>query len=168
MRRLAAAQARLKDLETVTQKRQERTANPVARGRGMICRADKYLAQQHRKKPEWIPGTVPVLPTFPDRPATPHYYHSAREPSESEYNTEEMDPKQDMDDVKGYDDNVSVGFDTTSKSSGHNTDRTNRTTTANWTQRRNQRKCKESRGRRPTNAYKEEKRRKGKVVLSLF
>ena len=46
VRRLAAAQARLKDLEMVTQKRQERAANPVARGRGMIRRADKYLAQR--------------------------------------------------------------------------------------------------------------------------
>ena len=45
MQRLAAIQARLKDLEMVTQKRQERATNPVARGRGMIRRADKYLAQ---------------------------------------------------------------------------------------------------------------------------
>ena len=168
MQRLAAAQARLKDLENVTQKCQERTTNQVVRGRGMIRRADKYLAQQYRKEPERIPGTVPILPAFPDRPATPDDYHSAWEPSESEYDTEEMDPKEDRDDVEGDDDDVSVGSDTTSKSSGHNTDWTNRTTTANRTQRRNQRKHKESWGRRPTNARKEEERRKGKVVLSLF
>ena len=146
VRRLAAAQARLKDLEMVTQKRQERAANPVARGRGMIRRADKYLAQRYGKEPERIPGTVPVLPAFPDRPATPDDYHSTREPSESEYDTEEMDPEEDRDDVEGDDDDASVGSDTTSKSSSHNTDRTNRTTTANRTQRRNQRKRKESRG----------------------
>ena len=105
----------------------------------MIRRADKYLAQRHGKEPERIPGTVPVLPTFPDRAATPDDYHSAREPSESEYDTEEMDPEEDRDDVEGDEDDVSVGSDTTSKSSGHNTDRTNRTTTANRTQRRNQR-----------------------------
>ena len=121
MRRLAAAQARLKDLEMVTQKRQERAANPVTRGRGMIPRADKYLAQWHGKEPEQIPGTVPILPAFPDRPATPDDYHSAREPSELEYDTEEMDPEEDRDDVEGDDDDVSVGSDTTSKSSGHNT-----------------------------------------------
>ena len=63
---LAAAQARLKDLEMVTQKCQERAANPVARGRGMIRRADKYLAQRHGKEPEWIPGKIPILPAFPD------------------------------------------------------------------------------------------------------
>ena len=168
VRRLATAQARLKDLEMVTQKCQERAANPVVRGRGMICRADKYLAQRYGREPERIPGTVPVLPAFPDRPATPDDYHSAREPSESEYNTEEMDPEEDRDDVEGDDDDASVGSDTTSKSSSHNTDWTNRMTTANRTQRRNQRKRKESRGWHPTNAWKEEERCKGKVVLSLF
>ena len=168
VRQLATAQARLKDLEMVTQKCQERAANPVGRGRGMMCRADKYLAQRYRKEPERIPGTVPVLPTFPDRPATPDDYHSAREPSELEYDTEETDPKEDRDDVEGDDDDASVGSDTTSKSSGHNTDRTNRMTTAYWTQRRNQQKRKESRGRRPTNARKEDERCKGRVVLSLF
>ena len=137
MRRLAAAQARLKDLEMVTQKCQECTANQVARGRGMIRRADKYLAQWHGKEPERIPGTAPILPAFPDRPATPDDYHSAREPSELEYDTEETDPEEDRDDVEGDDDDASVGSDTTSKSSGHNTDQTNRTTTANRTQRCN-------------------------------
>ena len=137
VRRLAVTQARLKDLEMVTQKCQERAANPVARGRGMICRADKYLAQRHGKELEQIPGTVPILPAFPDHAATPDDYHSAQEPSELEYDTEETDPEEDRDDVEGDEDDVSVGSDTTSKSSGHNTDRTNRTTTANQTQRRN-------------------------------
>ena len=168
VQRLATAQARIKDLEMVTQKRQGPAANPVVRGRGMVCRADKYMAQRHGKEPERIPGNVPVLSAFSDRAATPDDYHSAREPSESEYDTEETDPEEDRDDVEGDDDDVSVGSDTTFKSSGHDTDRTNRTTTANRTQRRNQRKHKESRGQRPTNARKEDKRRKGKVVLSLF
>ena len=134
----------------------------------MIHRADKYLAQRHGKEPEWIPGTVPILPTFSDQAATPDDYHSAREPSESEYDTEETDPEEDRDDVEGDDDDVSVGSDTTFKSSGHDTDRTNRMTTANQTQRHNQRKRKESWGWHPTNARKEDERRKGKVVLSLF
>ena len=159
VRRLAATQARLKDLEMVTQKCQERAANLVARGRGMIHRADKYLAQRHGKELERIPGTVPVLPAFTDRAATLDDYHSAWEPSESEYDTEETDPEEDRDDVVGDDDDVTVGSDTTFKSSGHDTDRTNRTTTANRTQRRNQRKHKESRGQHPTNARKEDERR---------
>ena len=152
VQRLATAQARLKDLEMVTQKRQERAANPVVRGRGMIHRADKYLAQRHGKEPERIPGTVPVLPTFLDRAATPDDYHSAREPSESEYDSEETDPEENRDDV---DDDVCVGSDTTFKSSGHDMDRTNRMTTANQTQRHNQQKRKESRGQHPTNARKD-------------
>ena len=78
VQRLATTQARLKDLEMVTQKRQKCAANPVARGRGMIHRADKYLAQWHGKEPEQIPGTVPVLPAFSDRAATLDDYHSAR------------------------------------------------------------------------------------------
>ena len=168
MQRLVTAQARLKDLEMVTQKCQERAANPVGRGRGMICRADKYHAQQHGKEPERIPGMVPILPAFPDRAVTLDDYHSAREPSESEYDTEEMDLEENRDDVEEDDDDVSVGSDTTFKSSGHDTDRTNRTTTANQTQRRNQQKRMESWGWHPTNAKKEDERRKGKVVLSLF
>ena len=158
VQQLATAQARLKDPEMVTQKCQERAANPVVRGRGMIRRADKYLAQRHGKELEQIPGTVPVLPAFSDRAATPDDYHSAREPSESEYDTEETDLEEDRDDVEGDDDDVSVGSDATFKSSGHDTDRTNRTTTANQTQRRNQRKRKESWGWRPTNARKEDKK----------
>ena len=162
VRQFAAPQARLKDLEMVTQKCMEHATNPVARGRGsrgrgMIRSADKYLAQRHGKELEWIPGTVPVLSAFSDRAATPDDYHSAREPSESEYDTEETDPEEDRDDVEGDDDDVSVGSDTTFKSGGHDTDRTNRTTTANRTQRRNQRKRKESRGRRPTNARRKTK-----------
>ena len=116
VQQLTTAQARLKDLEMVTQKCQECAANPVGRGRGMICRADKYLAQRHGKEPEWIPGTVPILPAFPDQAATPDDYHSAWEPSESEYDTEEMDPEENRDDVEEDDDDVSVGSDTTFKS----------------------------------------------------
>ena len=168
VQRLATAQARLKDLEIVTQKRQERAANLVGRGRGMIRRADKYLAQRHGKEPERIPSTVPILPAFPDRTATPDDYHSAWEPSESEYDTEETDSEENRDDVEEDDDNASVGSDITFKSSGHDMDQTNRMTTANRTQRRNQQKHKESWGWHPTNARKEDERHKGKVVLSLF
>ena len=39
--RFATAQAKLQDLDLVAQKRKERTLNPVGRGRGMICQADK-------------------------------------------------------------------------------------------------------------------------------
>ena len=168
MQRLATAQARLKDLEVVAQKRQEHAANPVGRGRGMIRRADKYLAQRHGKQPEQIPGTVPILPAFPDQAATLDDYHSVREPSKSEYDTQEMDPEEPKDDMEEDGDDVSVGSDTTFKSSGHDTDLTHRTTTVNRTREHNQRKRKEGLGRHPTNSRKEDERHKGKVVLSLF
>ena len=75
----------------------------------MVHRADKYLAQRHGKEPERIPGNVPVLSAFSDRAATPDDYHSAREPSKSEYDTEETDPEEDRDNVEGDNDDVSVG-----------------------------------------------------------
>ena len=77
---LAAAQARLQDLDLVAQKHKERALNPVGRGRGMIRWADKFLAQQHGREPEWTPGLVPALPVFQDQAAMPDDYHSAREP----------------------------------------------------------------------------------------
>ena len=66
VQQLATTQARLKDLEMVAQRRQEHAANPVAKGSGMIRRADKYIAQRYGREPEWIPGTVPILPAFSD------------------------------------------------------------------------------------------------------
>ena len=121
----------------------------------MICRADKYLAQQHGREPERVPGPVPTLPVFPDRTATPDDYHSAWEPSEFEYDSEETDPEEPEDDPEEEEDDTSVGSDSTYKSSGHDTDQIHRTNTANWNQRCNQRKRKENRGRSPTNAKKE-------------
>ena len=119
---LAAAQARLQDLDLVAQKRKERTLNPVGRSRGMIRRADKYLAQQHRREPEWVPGSAPALPVFLDRGATPDDYHLAREPSEFEYDTKETNPEDLEDGPKEDDDDASVGSDSTYKSSGHDMD----------------------------------------------
>ena len=49
MERLAAAQARLRDLDLAAHKQKELRENLVGRGRGMVRRADKYLAQQHGK-----------------------------------------------------------------------------------------------------------------------
>ena len=109
--RLAAAQARLQDLDLVAQKCEECALNPVGRGRGMIRWADKYLAEQHRREPEWVPGPAPALPVFPDRAATPDDYHLSREPSEFEYDTEETDLEDPEDGPEEDDDDASVGSD---------------------------------------------------------
>ena len=108
----------------------------------------------------------PTLPVFPDRTAMPDDYHSAREPSEFKYDSEETDPEESKDDPEG--DDVSLGSNSTYNSSGHDTDWTCRTNIINRNHRRNQRKCKEHWDRHPTNAKREEDRCKGKVVLSLF
>ena len=114
------------------------------------------------------PGLMPALPMFPDRTATPHDYHSVREPSEFEYDFEETDPEEPEDDPEEDEANTSVGSNSTYRSSSHVMDWTRRTNTINRNNRRNQRKCKENWGKCPTNAKKEEDRLKGKVVLSLF
>ena len=95
-------------------------------------------------------------------------YHSAREPSEFKYDSEETNPEEPEDDPEEDEADTPVGSDSTYRSSGHDTDWTRRTNTINRNHRRNERKCKENWGRCPTNAKKEEDRRKGKVVLSLF
>ena len=103
---------------------------------------------------------------FPDRTATPDDYLSAWEPSEFEYDSEEMDLGELEDDLE--EDDASASSDSTYQSNGHDTDWTHRTNISNHKHRRNQRKWKEHRFRHPTNAKKEEDRRKGKVVLLLF
>ena len=163
---LAAAQAWLWDLDLTARKQKELRENPVGRGRGMVRRADRYLAQQHGKELPWAMGLVPALPVLPERTAMPDDYLSAQEPSEFKYDSEETDPGEPEDDPE--EDDASVSSDLTYKSNGHNSDRTRRTNISNRNHRRNHRKRKEHRFRHPTNGKKEEDRRKGKVVLSLF
>ena len=76
----------------VALKRKELKENLVGCGRGMIHQVDKYLAQQHRRELDQDPGPVPALPMFPDRTAMPDDYHSAWEPLEFGYDSEETDP----------------------------------------------------------------------------
>ena len=105
-------------------------------------------------------------PVFPNRTAMLDDYLSAQEPSEFEYDSEETDPGEPEDDLE--EDDASVSSNSMYKSNGYNTDQTRRTNISNHNHRCNQRKWKEHRFRHPTNAKKEEDRRKGKVVLSLF
>ena len=123
--RLAAAQARLWDLDLAAHRQRELRENPVGHGRGMIRRADKYLAQQHRKEPPQASGLVSAPPVLPDKTAMPDDYLSAREPSEFEYDSEETDPGEIEDGLE--EDDASVSSDSTYKSNRHDTDRTCRT-----------------------------------------
>ena len=164
--RLAATQVQLRDLDLAAHKQKELRENSVGCGRGMVQRADKYLAQQHGKGSPHALGLVPAPPVIPDRTAMPDDYLSAREPSEFKYDSEETDPREPEDDPE--EDDASVSSDLTYKSNGHDSDRTRRTNISNRNLRCNQRKRKEHRFRHPMNAKKEEDRWKGKVVLSLF
>ena len=60
--RLAATQARLRDLDLAAHRQRELRENLVGRGREMIRRADKYLAWQHRKEPPRPPVWCLPLP----------------------------------------------------------------------------------------------------------
>ena len=153
-------------MDLAAHKQRELRENPVGHGRGMIQRADKYLAQQHGKELPQAPGLMLAPPVFPDRTAMQDDYLSAWEPLEFEYDSEETDPREPEDDPE--EDDASVSSDSTYKSNGHDTDQTCRTNILNCNHRCNQRKRKEHRFRHPTNTKKEEDRRKGKVVLSLF
>ena len=153
-------------MDLAARKQKELRENPVGRGQGMVQRADKYLAQQHGKGSPRVSGLVPASPVVPDRTATLDDYLSAQENLEFEYDSEETDPGEPEDDPE--EDDASVSSDSTYKSNGHDSDQTRRTNISNRNHRRNQRKRKEHRFRHPTNAKKEEDRRKGKVVLSLF
>ena len=166
MEQLAAAQARLRDLNLTAHKQKELRENLVGHGRGMIRRADKYLAQQHRKEPPQTLGPAPAPLMFPEKTAMLDDYPLPWEPSEFEYDCKETDPGEPEDDPE--EDDASVSSDLTYKSNGHDTDRTRRTNISNHNHRRNQRKRKEHRFRHPMNAKKEEDRRKGKMVQSLF
>ena len=149
---LAAAQARLQDLDLTARKQKELRENPVGHGRGMVRRADKYLAQQHGKELPRAVGPVPAPPIFPERTAMPDDYLSAREPSEFEYDSEETDPGEPEDDPE--EDDASVSSDSTYNSNGHDSDWTRRTNISNRNHRCNHRKRKEHRFRHPTNAKK--------------
>ena len=155
---MAAAEARLKQIDLAARKREERKKNPEPCGRGMTRRADKYFAKQYAR------GNAPGLPLklleFPARTASPpDDFHSALDATGS--STEEESATDD----DGSDTTCS---DQPSHQSGHDTDRTHRTNTSNRAKRRDRKKRKEHRGRHPTNANREENKRNGKVVLSLF
>ena len=78
LRRLTAVENWAKSLALDT----PRTVSPQGRGRGYTRRADRYYAQ----KAVGAAALEPMLNAA--RPATPEDYHSAREPSEFEYESE--------------------------------------------------------------------------------
>ena len=103
--RLAAVEGRARNLAIENAK----APVPQARGQGYTRRADRYFAQ----KVVEAPALEPTLHAL--RPASPEDYHSAWEPSEADYESEESEGS-------GMD---STGYSsTTTATSHHDTDHT--------------------------------------------
>ena len=146
---LTAVQNRAKSLALDT----PRPVSPQGRGRGYTRRANRYYAQK-------TVGALALEPTLnAARPATPEDYHSAREPSEFEYESEGSEGT-------GTD---STGYSSTATAtSHHDMDGTQCSNTKNRDRRRQKQKHPDRQEHRKTNARKQRNRRNGWVVLPLF
>ena len=147
--RLTAVENRAKSLALET----SQPVSPQGRGRGYIRRANCYYAQK-------AVGSSVLEPTLnAARPATPEDYHSAREPSKFEYESEGLEGT-------GTD---SMGYSSmATATSHHDTDSTQCSNTKNRDQRRQKQKHRDRWEHRKTNAWKQWDRRNGRVVLPLF
>ena len=141
---------------------------PKGRGRGVTCRSDQSQARKLLKQRQ----QQPALPVMAAWPASPDDYHSAREPSDFKYESDdppELDPE--PTDSK-YEDDEGAAFSgyssAGSAAQGYDTDRTERSNTANRDKKWLKQKQRENRTSRATNAKRERDRKSGKVVLPLF
>ena len=130
----------------------------------MIRRSDKSQAKKLLKQQ--------ALPVMAARPRSLDDYHSARDPSDFEYESDdppELDPEHVDTDYDEEEDGVFSGYSSAgSVAVGYETDRTERSNTANRNKKRQKQKQRENRMARATNAQKEQDKRSGKVVLPLF
>ena len=137
---------------------------PQPRGRGMARRADKYFAKR-------LPGgPVQEWSALRASAASPDGYHSAREPSDFDNETEE-----ELQDVESEEEPTaeSDNSDTSSVRSGRTSLRSQCSTTENRDQKRTRGRLRAVDSLRSTNARKGIKGRtpdgkKSKVVLSMF
>ena len=130
-----------------------KTPTPMGRGRAYTRRADQYLAQKVARSPTLEPSLHPL------RSASPEDYHSAREPSEFEDGSEELEGS-------GTD---STGYSSTTTMMSHrDTNHTQRSDTKNRDHKRRKQKHQDRRASRKTNAKKLKDRWSGRVVLPLF
>ena len=137
---------------------------PQPQGRGMTCRADKFFARKVAGGPE------PERPALHATVESPDGYHSAREHSDFDDDTEEETQEvESEEEPMGESDNS----DTSSVRSGRASLRSQCSTTANRDQKRTSRKLKAMHSNRATNARKGIKGKtpdgkKSRVVLSMF
>ena len=130
-----------------------RPVSPQGRGQGYTWRADRYYTQ----KVVGAPALEPTLNAM--RPATPEDYHSAREPSQFEYESEgSVGPGTD-----------STGYSSmTTETSYHDTDNTQHSDTKNCDRKHRRQKHWDRREHWSMNAQKQRDRKNGRVVLPLF
>ena len=130
-----------------------RPVSPQGRGRGYTQRANCYYTQKAVR----TPAPEPTLNTM--RPATPEDYHSTREPSEFEYESEGLERP-------GMD---SMGYSSmTTVTSYHDMDNTQHSDTKNCDLKRRRQKHRDRWEHRSTNARKQRDHKNGWVVLPLF
>ena len=137
---------------------------PRPRGRGMTRRADKHFAKK-------VAGGVGLeRPALHATAGSPDGYHSAREPSDFDNDTEE-----ELQDVESEEEPMveSDNSDTSSVRSGHTSLRSQHSTTENRDRKRTRGRLRAMDSLRSTNAKKGIKGRtpdgkKSKVVLSMF
>ena len=160
-------QSRKKGVERVEHLHPE-PVTPKGRGRGAVRRSDKSQAKKLLKQQQ----QQPALPVMAARPGSPDDYHSAREPSDFEYESDdppELDPR--PTDSK-YEDDEGAAFSgcssTGSVARGYDTDCTERSNMANRDKKQLKQKQRENRTARATNAKREQDKKSGKVVLPLF
>ena len=138
---------------------------PKGRGRGAIRRSDQLQAKKLLKQRQ-------ALPVMAARPASPDDYHSAREASDVDYESDDPTEPDPGDTDPEYDEEEDGAFSGYSSAGsvavGYETDRTERSNTANRDKKRLKQQQRDNRTARATNARKEQNKKSGKVVLPLF
>ena len=137
---------------------------PLPRGRGMTCHADKHFAKKVAG------GTGLEWPALHAAAGSPDRYHSAREPSDFDNDTEE-----ELQDMESDEEPMvkSDNSDTSSVWSGHTSLHSQHSTMENRDRKRTRGRLRAMDSLRSTNAKKGNKGRtpdgkKSKVVLSMF
>ena len=138
---------------------------PKERGHGAICRSDKSQVKKFLKQQQ-------ALPVMAARAGSPDDYHSVREPSDFEYESDdrpELDPGHTDSNYEEEEDGTFSGYSSAgSIAVGYETDCTERSNTANRDKKWLKQKQRENRTAWATNARKEQDQKSGKVVLPLF
>ena len=141
---------------------------PKGRGRGTVRRSDKSQAKKLLKQQQQQPALL-VMAAWP---GSPDDYHSAREPSDFEYKSDdppELDPGPTDSEYEDDEGTTFSGYSSArSVARGYDTDHTERSNTANRDKKRLKQKQRENRTARATNAKREQDKKSGKVVLPLF